>query len=299
MNDDEIKESDCATIALPSSLSDLFKLKHSNRQNAVDFIINWLLDIITNPTNKKTQSKSTKIIQKKLEDCQPALHLLSDIGFKSDAMEMRIQIKNENDPELIYLRNIYNILCYKNSERALVHRQSFDCKHLLTTHPPKFKDGRKKCVYRKIVPNGANDCFGALVYSRHRLMELTQTIADPTDSIQNQLIIKPKIYNYVSNSSDLSKLHFYVNFADLNLFGFYDGSLFAQDEIMTLEHPILCSLREKLKCSMNENKESKLIPNVRGAVVILNAIEHGHFTQKSLENILSFPMTTIRIELPM
>eukprot|EP00756_Hemistasia_phaeocysticola_P046869 Hpha_TRINITY_DN2070_c0_g2::TRINITY_DN2070_c0_g2_i1::g.82895::m.82895 len=41
--------------------------------------------------------------------------------------------------------------------------------------------------------------------------------------------------------------HWHVNFADADLFGFYAGPLFAQDELMVTEHPCLASLKSCLK----------------------------------------------------
>jgi len=38
----------------------------------------------------------------------------------------------------------------------------------------------------------------------------------------------------------------YINFADSDVFRYYGGTLFAQDESQCLEHPALCSLRVHL-----------------------------------------------------
>ncbi len=56
------------------------------------------------------------------------------------------------------------------------------------------------------------------------------------------------------------------------------GALLAQDELMALEHPIICSLREKLLAEAKDDKtvdrpvDSRLHPTcANGAVVVLNA----------------------------
>ena len=51
----------------------------------------------------------------------------------------------------------------------------------------------------------------------------------------------PGYYDYKDRSSS-ERYVWYVNFADYLLFGFYDDSKFAQDEIQSLEHPLLCSV---------------------------------------------------------
>lgn len=59
---------------------------------------------------------------------------------------------------------------------------------------------------------------------------------------------KNKNQSTTTSSSSFSDVpvHWYVNFADESLFGFYSSELFAQDEWQCLEHPILASLREYL-----------------------------------------------------
>ena len=55
----------------------------------------------------------------------------------------------------------------------------------------------------------------------------------------------------------------YLNFADRNLFGYYNGSLFAQDEMQVMEHPILGSIRYWLE--EKSMKEPKYHPNTQDA----------------------------------
>jgi hypothetical protein len=45
-----------------------------------------------------------------------------------------------------------------------------------------------------------------------------------------------------SSSEDSKETHWHVNFADPLLFGYAEGSLFAQDELQATEHPILVSV---------------------------------------------------------
>ena len=53
------------------------------------------------------------------------------------------------------------------------------------------------------------------------------------------------VFDYAQSSGIAAE--WYVNFADRRLFGFYEGSLFAQDEMQVQEHPVLASLRRCLE----------------------------------------------------
>ena len=61
-------------------------------------------------------------------------------------------------------------------------------------------------------------------------------------------------YDYKKDISTQERSVWYVNFADFLLFGFYDDGKFAQDEIQTLEHPLLCSVVRYL--------DEKKLPNM-------------------------------------
>jgi hypothetical protein len=49
-------------------------------------------------------------------------------------------------------------------------------------------------------------------------------------------------YFLYKNDEDPKETHWHVNFADQCLFGYAEGSLFAQDEYQAVEHPILVSV---------------------------------------------------------
>ncbi len=54
------------------------------------------------------------------------------------------------------------------------------------------------------------------------------------------------IYAFSYHPSAPGQVEWYVNFADSRLFGFYEGHLFAQDEMQVMEHPCLGSIRDAL-----------------------------------------------------
>ena len=62
----------------------------------------------------------------------------------------------------------------------------------------------------------------------------------------NRLDVKPVQVTVSESAYQYRSGDWYVNFADPHLFGFYESDLFAQDEVMVAEHPILMSVRELL-----------------------------------------------------
>eukprot|EP01083_Nonionella_stella_P078776 215781_1 len=286
--DTESKKSETEDTHTNDFLKSLNELQDTR---ALNLLINILSKIIQDPNDKGKQDLNFETIRNKIGDCKAALTVLFAIGFQqytndtSNEANARLKI-DINSANLPYIKYVYNEILYKYCGRSRQYRQHFNCQNLMKAHPPKFQSANKKLVFQTICPNRHKDCTGNMVYSRHQLISLPATIPDPTDFIKNKLTIQSNIFEYVSNAADPKKLHFYVNFADPYLFGFYRGDLFAQDEIMTTEHPILGSLLEKIEASYRSTKDStKLTPRFAGAVVILNAIKHGHFSQEGLGKI--------------
>jgi hypothetical protein len=74
------------------------------------------------------------------------------------------------------------------------------------------------------------------------------------------------LYTYgdarVDSLISTSLRYFHVNFADANLFGFYGGSLLAQDELQVLEIPMLAQWRERLLKDKSMAAEARTMDNV-------------------------------------
>ena len=68
-------------------------------------------------------------------------------------------------------------------------------------------------------------------------------------------------YEHEQNAA-ANDINWYVNFADYSLFGYYYTELFAQDEIMVAEHPILASVREFL-LNLAEKRGAKFMPQTQ------------------------------------
>jgi len=122
----------------------------------------------------------------------------------------------------------------KETNKFLICKNTWPEKVLATKYPGKWKCKNKVYVLKKIeaTPTGDND----VVFSRYREMPLPRNIPGSPSTKFEELDIT---YDYQPN-------HWYVNFADAQLFGFYGGTLLAQDELQVLEHPGLGSLRECL-----------------------------------------------------
>lgn len=66
-------------------------------------------------------------------------------------------------------------------------------------------------------------------------------------------------------------MQYWTNFADANLFGFCEGGLFAQDEIMCAQHPTLPSVRRALLADKDPNATpSTQTPHNCTPVILLN-----------------------------
>jgi hypothetical protein len=115
-------------------------------------------------------------------------------------------------------------------------RIEFEAEALLSQHPPVFDNERKRVLFEKI----SQPIKGKMSVSRWR--------GNLPDFVRSQrrphLEMRQDIFSYPVGDIDSTAWH--VNFADSNLFGYYGGPLFAQDEHQVMEHPILGSLREAL-----------------------------------------------------
>ena len=73
-----------------------------------------------------------------------------------------------------------------------------------------------------------------------------------------EISTEQNFFDYKDCSTNSKKV-WYMNYADSNLFGYYGSDLFAQDEIQTLEHPLLGSIVEYLDKSKIKNLCSKTV----------------------------------------
>lgn len=132
---------------------------------------------------------------------------------------------------------------------------SLSIQDLIQNYPPKFKNRTKAEFYEKALD---------IYKNQEGKIFVTQCTFNGDVAEKNIISLKPidvqtekSFFNYAADSSSETRSVWYLNYADANLFGFYGSDLFAQDEIQTLEHPLLCSVREYLL----RNKIRHISPN--------------------------------------
>lgn len=124
---------------------------------------------------------------------------------------------------------------------------------LLQNYPPHYYNQRKNNYYKKAYYFHRKQ-NGIIKISRWTFNYKRKS---PLDLTKHPLVFRNQngFYTY-EESTDTNKV-WWVNFADENLFGYYGSDLFAQDEIQTLEHPLLGSVVEYLDINEIPNLISK------------------------------------------
>ena len=126
----------------------------------------------------------------------------------------------------------------------LLQRLERDASSLFREYPPRIHHPKKRVIF---------ELAGGL--ERAPALGVVVTRWAPDDALPGlgragthvQSIRGP--FAYDDPGPDVDAWH--VNFADPELFAFYGGPAFAQDEIQVAEHPILASVREALKNDAN------------------------------------------------
>jgi hypothetical protein len=83
-----------------------------------------------------------------------------------------------------------------------------------------------------------------------------------------RLVVRPGYFTYDPGPEAL--VHWHVNFAHSDLFAFYGGPLFAQDEWQVAEHPLLASVREALATNPEDLRTVEL---GRATPVLVHGVE--------------------------
>lgn len=139
---------------------------------------------------------------------------------------------------------------------------SVKCQDLIKNFKPEYLNTRKRIFFEKALYCHRKQ-KGIIRISRVGFFEAKEKI--------DSLVISkspfefenvPHFYDYSKDNSNNSTALWYVNFADPQLFGFYDGDLFAQDEIQTLEFPLLASCMLYLDSLKNETLPSRTVVSV-------------------------------------
>lgn len=120
-------------------------------------------------------------------------------------------------------------------------RREFAAQELVRTYPPQAHHRNKRIVYEMTCPPGATHA-GTLAFSRWRPLPLPEMLVrDPGKPVFE---LREDFFTYDPPQDGWIDWH--LNFAHYDLFSFYGGALFAQDEMQVAEHPGLASLRHGL-----------------------------------------------------
>jgi len=159
--------------------------------------------------------------------------------------------KWQNDVEQTLCRSrkmINNITC--------MGEESVEVQNLINNFPPNFENERKRKYFIKALAAHKNTS-GSINISRWCI---EQNLKLQIEIVKNKMEISTEqnFFDYKDCSTNSKKV-WYMNYADSNLFGYYGSDLFAQDEIQTLEHPLLGSIVEYLDKSKIKNLCSKTV----------------------------------------
>lgn len=126
-----------------------------------------------------------------------------------------------------------------------LERVTFDGPRLLAEHPPVLRDPNKRLVFG-IAYRPGETSPGPVEYARWPELPLPPFL---TQLRSSRVLAVPGWYSYApipGHVPEEGTVEWHVNFAAAELFGYYAGRHFAQDEAQVAEHPILASVREAL-----------------------------------------------------
>ncbi|GEM_PF-1065460 len=127
---------------------------------------------------------------------------------------------------------------------------------LLIHHLPCFSMKRKRDIFEKALQVHKNT-EGQLCVTRCTF-EFGSIENNNLQFKNHDIQIKTEdgYFNYAADTSSPRRSVWYLNFADPNVFAFWNSTLFAQDEIQTLEHPLLCALRDYMEQHAGEDDDT-------------------------------------------
>lgn len=120
-----------------------------------------------------------------------------------------------------------------------IDRFSWPAAQLIAAHPPQFRHPNKRAVHDLACPPGAVHS-GTVTVTRWEALPL------PTSVPARLPVLEERLGFFVYGTAPAGGVAWHQNFADPELFGFYAGGLFAQDEMQVSEHPALASVRDAL-----------------------------------------------------
>ncbi|EAR93859.2 poly (ADP-ribose) glycohydrolase (macronuclear) [Tetrahymena thermophila SB210] len=185
------------------------------------------------------------------KELQPNTNELSDNALKKQNLICQLgNLALQRDESKVQI----NKICEDNKNQSIKIRidqdNSFEAsiEDLLKQKIKDFQIESKLIIYSNYIHSlNSDDIKLAMKYIRIVDNIPLPQITNPSITYdRNNFTYKESIYMYEKPTSALER-HWYVNFADQNLFDFYNTSLFAQDEIQVSEHPLLAHVLEKVQ----------------------------------------------------
>ena len=133
---------------------------------------------------------------------------------------------------------------HEKKDRYLLDAEEIRSKELYEKYRPNFRDRNKNFIFtftyrrKKYLPSAQKSLLIT------RWCPLLPHLSSAS-SYRTQIQFRPDLFTYESNS-DHQTVEWHLNFANEDLFAYYDGPLLAQDELQVLECIELAALREYL-----------------------------------------------------
>jgi hypothetical protein len=150
------------------------------------------------------------------------------------------------------------IFANNKSSEILENAILIDGFDLMTYFPAKYQDKNKKALLDDILYNKKyNPSHRDILITRFYPLQLPDNYTyEQHNDTSNSYEFIANVFDYMAvDQTNIVEWH--MNFANCDIFSYYNGSLLAQDELQVLESPQLASLREYL-VEQNNNKTNNI-----------------------------------------
>ncbi|KAJ6236604.1 poly(adp-ribose) glycohydrolase [Anaeramoeba flamelloides] len=161
----------------------------------------------------------------------------------------------------------------KTINKHLLAYLNFSSEELYQFFPPVFRNYNKQVIAQKMFEKEIKN-NKELIFSKWSIVK------HPESCEVKKLEIEMREDTFPYEATEENETAWYPNFADKRLFGYYSGSLLAQDELQVLEHPILGSLRDcltKVSDSVDHCEPLTRSGQTPTPILIMNAERRCHF----------------------
>jgi hypothetical protein len=160
---------------------------------------------------------------------------------------------------------------------SLENAISMDGFDLTTYFPPQYQDTNKKALFDDLIQkNKYSSSHENILITRFNPIPLPIIYKSEQHNDKSKTyIFIPNVFDY-NSTDETNVIEWHMNFANHDIFAFYNGSLLAQDELQVLECPQLASLREYLLQQNNPNNKlfnPYVVENNKSYPILISNIE--------------------------